>query len=92
MRAILLADTGSRTAVFLGANYMFDRLLNGGLWLAVMGLITASAGAALMLAYRGLFNLCAGRYRAGSATVAAGIGLAAASYLLCRHGNDLMDR
>jgi hypothetical protein len=71
---------------------MFDRLLNGALWLAVMGMITATTGAALILGYRGLFTLCAGRYPAGSVTVAAGVGLAAASYLLCRHGNDLMDR
>ena len=71
---------------------MFDRLLNGALWLAVMGMITATAGAALILAYRGLFTLCTGRYPAGSIAITGGIALAMASYLLCRHGNDLMDR
>jgi hypothetical protein len=71
---------------------MLDRLLNGALWLAVMGLITATAGASLLLGYRGLFNLCAGRYPSGGIAVGVGLALAGASYLLCRHGNDLMDR
>src|SRR5437660_8957493 len=39
-----------------GAKDMLDRLLNGALWLTVMGMITASAGAAIILAYRGLFT------------------------------------
>lgn len=71
---------------------MLDRLLNGALWLMVMSLITSTAGAALILGYRGIFTLCAGRYPGGATSLAAGVGLAVASYLLSRHGNDLMDR
>ena len=71
---------------------MFDRLLSSALWLTVMGMISATAGASLILGYRGLFNLCAGRYPGGAIAVASGIVLASAAYLLCRHCNDLMDR
>ena len=71
---------------------MFDRLLNSALWLTVMALITFTAGAALILGYRGMFNLCTGRYPTGGAAVAVGALLAAASFLLARNGNDLMDR
>jgi hypothetical protein len=71
---------------------MLDRLLNSALWLVVMGMIFASAGTALLLAYRGLFNLCNARYPLGAVAIAAGSLLAAGSFLLCRHCNDLMDR
>lgn len=71
---------------------MFDRLLNSALWLVVMGMISATAGGSLILGYRGLFNLCAGRYPGGAIAVATGLVLAAGTYLLCRHCNDLIDR
>ena len=71
---------------------MFDRLLNSALWLTVMGMISISGGAALLLGYRGLFSLCAGHYNTGAISVAIGTGLAGGTYLLCRHCNDLMDR
>ncbi|SRR5260221_10447239 len=71
---------------------MSDRLLNGALWLLVMGMITATAGAGLILGYRGVFALCAGLFLKGGVTVGIGIFLAGGSYLLARHGNDLMDR
>jgi hypothetical protein len=71
---------------------MFDRLLNSALWLTVMALITFTAGAALILGYRGMFNLCTGRYPTGGVAVAVGALLAGASFLLARNGNDLMDR
>jgi hypothetical protein len=71
---------------------MFDRLLNSALWLTVMAMIAFSGGAALMLVYRGFFNLCMGRYPAGAIVLSAGAALAGASYLLARNGNDLMDR
>jgi hypothetical protein len=71
---------------------MFDRLLNSALWLTVMALITFTAGTALILVYRGLFNLCIGRYPSGGAAVGVSIVFAAASYILARNGNDLMDR
>ena len=71
---------------------MFNRMLSGALWLVVVGMITATAGAALILGYRGVFDLCAGRLNVGSITLAIGVALAGGSYLLARHGNDLMDR
>jgi hypothetical protein len=71
---------------------MLDRLLNGILWLTIMALITSTAGAALILGYRGVFGLCAGRYPTGGVALAVGVALAGGSYLLCRNANDLMDR
>jgi hypothetical protein len=71
---------------------MLDRLLNGALWLTVMTLITATAGAALILSYRGIFTLCANQYRNGATLLGTGAILGLACYLLSRHGNDLMDR
>lgn len=71
---------------------MFDRLLNSALWLTVMAMITATAAAGLVLSYKGIFDLCVARYPGGSAAILTGIILGGASYLLCRHCNDLMDR
>ena len=71
---------------------MLDRLLNTALWMTVMGMITATGGAALILAYRGTLNLCATKYPLGATAILAGTVLGGASYLLCRHCNDLMDR
>jgi hypothetical protein len=71
---------------------MSDRLLNGALWLLVMGMIASTAGAGLILGYRGVFALCAGLYLKGGITMGVGTILAAGSYLLARNGNDLMDR
>ena len=71
---------------------MFDRLLNVFLWLVVMGLITSTAGSALILGYRGTFILCTGRYPTGVMAIGLAALLASASYILCRNGNDLMDR
>jgi hypothetical protein len=71
---------------------MLDRLLNSALWLVVMGLISLTAIFSLLLGFRGLFNVCAGRYPAGGLTVMLGVILAGGSFLLCRYCNDLMDR
>ena len=71
---------------------MLDRLLHSALWIAVMGLITATALSALALCYHGMFDLCAARFPAGSTGVGAGLLLILGCYSLARHGNDLMDR
>ena len=71
---------------------MLDRLLNTALWLTVMGMISTSAAAALIVGYHGLFNICAGRYHGGAFAVAVGVALAGSSYVLFRHCNDLIDR
>ena len=71
---------------------MFDRLLNSALWFIVMGMITATSASALILAYRGTLNLCVGKYPGGSVAILAGTLLGAATFLLCRHCNDLIDR
>jgi hypothetical protein len=71
---------------------MLDRLLNSALWLTVMALITFTAGASLILIYRGLYDLFMRRYPTGGAAIALGIVFAGASFLLARNGNDLMDR
>jgi hypothetical protein len=71
---------------------MFDRLLNSALWLTVMALITFTAGTALILVYRGLFDVCIGRYRSGGVAVGVSVIFASASFILARNGNDLMDR
>ena len=57
-----------------------------------MGMIFSTAGIALILGYRGLFNLCNARYPLGAIAIVIGSLLAAGSFLLCRHCNDLMDR
>ena len=71
---------------------MLDRLLNSVLWLIIMGMITATSSSALILTYRGMLNLCVSKYPAGSAALLAGTLLFGASFLLCRHCNDLIDR
>lgn len=71
---------------------MLDRLLNSALWLTVMSMITGAAAGALLLSYRGLFDLCATRYTPGSIALTSGILLGCASYLLARNANDLIDR
>ena len=71
---------------------MMDRIVNGALWVLVMALIAISAMGALLLSYRGLFDLCAQRISTGTAELCAGTFIGVASYLLARHANDLMDR
>ena len=71
---------------------MLDRLLMGGLWLTIMGLIMFTAGSSLFLGYRGLFHLLSRQYPAGLTTAGCGIALGIACYSLVRHGDDLMDR
>lgn len=71
---------------------MLDRLLNSALWMIIMGMITATFGSAIILNYRGMLNLCVGKYPAGSVAILAGTLLGGASFLLCRHCNDLIDR
>lgn len=71
---------------------MLDCLLNSALWLTVMSMITGAAAGALMLSYRGLFDLCAARYTPGSIALASGVLLGFASYVLARNANDLIDR
>jgi hypothetical protein len=71
---------------------MFDRLLNSLLWVVVMSLIASTAIAGLILSYRGILHFCSGRLPSGASAIGAGAVLAFFSYLLCRHGNDLMDR
>ncbi|HEY8665841.1 MAG TPA: hypothetical protein VIL86_04205 [Tepidisphaeraceae bacterium] len=71
---------------------MLDRILWRFLWLIIMALITATAGAGLMLAYSGLFQLVGKHVVPGATSMGMALVLSIACYLLCRHGNDLMDR
>src|SRR5260221_6771493 len=70
---------------------MSDRLLNGALWLLVMGMITATAGAVVNLGYRRVFAVCAGFFLQGGDTGRIGIFFSGGSYLLARHGHDLLE-
>lgn len=71
---------------------MMDQLLSRLLWMVVMGLIVATGGAALCLLYNGLLLLCWGQFPVAAGFLPLTLLLAGACYLLCRHGNDLMDR
>ena len=69
-----------------------DRVLSQLLWLTAMGLIVLTAGGALMFSYAGMFRFFAMDWSRGAAGIGAGVVLGIGSYLLCRNGNDLMDR
>ena len=71
---------------------MLDRFLSGVLWLLVMTMISVVGGAALVFGYQGVFNLCAGKTPSGCFALGLGLVLAIGAFMLCRHGNDLMDR
>ena len=72
--------------------HMADRFLARCLWAVIMGLIAASAVAALVLLYSGLFHLISRNLE--SATLALGTGslLLGGCWALCRHSDDLIDR
>jgi hypothetical protein len=71
---------------------MIDRMIQRAMWLTVMGLIAAAAIGALILCYRGIYELCSRNLAVAAALIAPGVGLAIGSYLMARCGNDLMDR
>ena len=71
---------------------MVDRMIQRVTWLTVMGLIAATACGALLLGYRGLYQLCLKNISAAAILIVPGIILAIASYLMARCGNDLIDR
>jgi hypothetical protein len=71
---------------------MVDRLISHGLSIMVMGLVALTFGGAIVLAYRGLFELLAGHLADSAFRFAAVIPLALAARLLIRHKDDLMDR
>lgn len=57
-----------------------------------MTLICLAAGGAMMLSYRGLFDVCASRFPIGAAEISVGVLIGVGSYMLTRNANDLMDR
>lgn len=71
---------------------MMDRVLSRLLWLLVMGLIVGCGGGATSLLYGGILQLCGGQVTPGLIQLSGAALPSAACYLLCRYGNDLMDR
>ena len=69
-----------------------DRLLNVLMWGTVMGLIMTTACASLYFTYSGAIQLFGGEGGRSAVGLTLGPMLALAAYLLCRHGNDLLDR
>ena len=92
IHAIASVVRGSIFALAPRMQLMFDRLLNSALWLVIMGMISLASAFSLILAYRGTLNLCIGKYPSGAMAILVGTLLGAASFLLCRHSNDLIDR
>ena len=85
----MLPET-NRTAVSRDFE-MIDRLLARTLSLTVMGLIVASAIGALLLGYRGLFQLVGSHPEQGVAPLVSGAVLTVGCFLLCRHRHELAD-
>lgn len=71
---------------------MIDRLLNATLRLTIIGFIMLMAGVTLIIAYRGLLDLCTLHYCLSVTWLGLSTLLGTASLILCRYGNDLMDR
>jgi hypothetical protein len=69
---------------------MSERIINSTWWLTVMGMICLSAAATLLLGYRGVFDLLAGRFEAGGASVTISLFCGVGSWALCRYRNDLL--
>lgn len=69
---------------------MAERIVNSTWWLALMGMIVATGGAGLLLAYRALFDAIAGRCTDAVVFATIGIVCACAAIKLCRHRNDLI--
>jgi len=69
---------------------MAERLVNLGWRLAVMGMIGAGGLIALALAYSGLLDLLALRFRDGAGPALAGIAVAIAVFIVCRLRSDLV--
>lgn len=69
---------------------MTDRILNSAWWMTVMAMICLTAGGALYLGYRGLFDTLAAQWVAGAVNLMVGCTAAAASLALCRLRDDLL--
>ena len=70
---------------------MMDRILSRTLNFTVMALIVATAGASLLIGYRGLFRLVSNEAESGMVWLFAGVALGVGAYLLCRHRHELAD-
>jgi hypothetical protein len=70
---------------------MMDRILSKTLNATVMSLIVATATAALVVGYRGLFRLVSNDAEAGMVWLFGGVALSVACVLLCRHRHELAD-
>lgn len=68
-----------------------DQLLAKALTGTVMTLIVATAVAALVFGYRGVYFLSTAEAEAGVVWLAAGVTLGVGCYLLCRHRHELAD-
>jgi len=69
---------------------MAERIVNSTWWLALMGMICATAGAGLLLAYRAVFDALAGRFADAGVFATIGLVCVCAALKLCRHRNDLI--
>jgi hypothetical protein len=69
---------------------MCERIVNSTWWLAVMGMICVAAAGALLVGYRGMFEVLAGRCESGGWSLAMSFVCGAAAWVLCRYRNDLL--
>ena len=71
---------------------MVDRLISRGLSMVVLGLLTMTGGGAIIVAYRGIYELLCGKMTGGAVLLTASLPLGLAARLLMRHKDDLMDK
>jgi hypothetical protein len=71
---------------------MLDRLLQSLLWLSVMGLIMVCGGASVFCGYNALLRLLSRHLDEACPSLLIGVGFVIATWMLCRHADELMDR
>jgi hypothetical protein len=69
---------------------MTDRILNSAWWLTTMSMICLSAGLALYLGYRGLFDVLAASWVSGAVNMSIGTCATFVTITLCRLRDDLI--
>ena len=69
---------------------MADRIINSVWWTAVMTMIGLAGLVAMLLSYRSIFDLLAGRWEAGILSMIGALAAGAGTLALCRHRNDLL--
>jgi hypothetical protein len=69
---------------------MTERIVNSTWWMVVMTMICATGAVALIVGYRGLFEVLAGRVQPGTACLGISLICGVGTWTLCKHRNDLL--